>query len=186
MKKAAVALLAGFVALACSVSSAFAGQPYLSGRFAVSMLSDSEITPASYDAGYTLAGAVGLDKGRYRIEAELGRQSSGVSKSLRSLVMTTYMSNLSVDLDLPLAPLEPFITAGVGLANVEEDDGIGGNVDDMVFAWQIGAGVGFDVAPLVTLDVQYRYLAATDPELAGHQKYTIDNHNVVLGLRAGF
>ena len=186
MKKAAVALLAGFVALSSSVSSAFAARPYLSGRFAVSMLSDSEITPLSYDTGYMLAGAVGLDNGPYRIEAELGRQNSGVSKSLRSLVMTTYMGNLSFDLDLPVAPLKPFISAGVGLANVKEDDGIGGNVDDMVFAWQIGAGAGFDVAPLVTLEVQYRYLVANDPELAEHKKYTIDNHNVLLGLRAGF
>ncbi len=186
MKKVSAAFFAGFVALVCSASSASAATPYVSGRFAVSMLSDSEITPASYDAGYTLAGAVGLDNGLYRMEAELGRQNSGVSNSRSSLMMTTYMGNLFVDLDVPVAPLKPFITAGVGLANVEEDNGLGGSVDDMVFAWQIGAGAGFDVATLVTLEVQYRYLAATDPELAAHKRYTIDNHSVALGLRVGF
>jgi opacity protein-like surface antigen len=186
MKKRVAGFLLGFMVMLCSVSSAFAATPYVSGRFALAMPSDSEITQRSYDAGYALLGAVGLDKGSYRVEAELGYRNNGVRNSPGEVSMTTCMGNGIIDIDLPLAPLKPFIIAGVGLANVEEDNGIGGKDDDMVFAWQIGAGTGFTVAPLVTVDVQYRYLALSDPELVAHKRYTIDTHNVMLGLRVGF
>jgi opacity protein-like surface antigen len=186
MKKAANGLMLGLMTMVCFCSSAVAARPYLSGSAALSTLGDSDVTQRSYDTGYALAGAVGLDSGQYRIEAELGRQKNGVKNSPRKISMTTFMGNAAVDLELPLAPVKPFLTAGVGLAEVDEENGISGNVGDTVFAWQIGVGAGFPVAPLVTFNVQYRYFATSDPELADLKTYTVDAHNLMLGLRVGF
>jgi opacity protein-like surface antigen len=186
MKKAATGLMLGLMAMVCSFSSAVAARPYVSGSAALSTLGDSGVTFRSYDTGYALAGAVGLDSGQYRIEAELGYQKNGVKNSFRTIAMTTWMGNASVDVELPLAPVKPFLTAGVGLASVDEENGTFGTVGDTVFAWQIGAGAGFAVAPLVTFDVQYRYFATSDPELADLKTYTVDAHHVMLGLRVGF
>lgn len=172
--------------LSCPVLSASAATPYVSGSAALSMPRDSERTPRSYDTGYLLTGAVGLDSGLYRLEAALGYQKNEINNSQRTVSMTTYMGNGAIDLGLPLASLKPYITAGAGLADVEEEHDNGSIVGDTVFAWQIGAGAGFEVASLVTVDLQYRYFATTDPELADQKKYTIDTHNVMLGLRVGF
>jgi hypothetical protein len=38
----------------------------------------------------------------------------------------------------------------------------------------------------VTFNVQYRYFATSDPELADLKTYTVDAHNLMLGLRVGF
>jgi opacity protein-like surface antigen len=172
--------------LFCPAFSADAATPYISGSAALAMISDSELTPRTYDTGYALAGAVGLDSGPYRVEAELGYQKNGINNSQRAVSLTTYMCNGAVDLGLPIASFKPFITAGVGLADVEEENGNSSIVGDTVFAWQIGAGAGFDVASLVTVDLHYRYFATSDPELTDQKKYTIDTHNVTLGLRVGF
>jgi opacity protein-like surface antigen len=185
MKKAVSGLVFGVMVLGCSFSSAIAARPYVSGSAALSILGDSDVTQRSYDTGYALAGTVGLDSGQYRLEAELGIQNNGVKNSPRTIAMTTFMGNAAVDLELPLAPVKPFLTAGVGLAKVSEENGISGNVGDTVFAWQIGAGAGFAVAPHVTFNVQYRYFATSDPELADLKTYTVNAHNLMLGMRVG-
>lgn len=186
MKKTAAGIVLVLMVMASSFSSAIAASPYLSGSAALSLLGDSDVTPRSYDAGYALAGAVGLDSGQYRLEAELGSRKNGVKNSPGTISMTTFMGNAAVDLELPLAPVKPFLTAGVGLARVNEEQAVSGNVDDTVFAWQIGIGAGFPVAPLVSCNVQYRYFATSDPELADRKTYTVDAHNLMLGLRVGF
>jgi opacity protein-like surface antigen len=186
MKKTVTGVITGFMLLASSALSANAATPYVSGTAALSVLDDSERTFRSYDTGYAIAGAVGLDNGLYRLEAELGYQKNGINHTNRGVSMTTYMGNGAIDIGLPVASLKPFITAGAGLADVEEEQVYGSNVGDTVFAWQIGAGAGFGVASNVGVDVQYRYFATSDPELAGQKKYTIHTHNVMVGLRVGF
>jgi opacity protein-like surface antigen len=186
MSKAAAILLFGLMVVVCSVSSAIAATPYVRGSAALSVPGDSKLTARSYDTGYALAGAVGLDNGQYRLEAELGYQNNGIKNTHTAVSMTTYMGNVFFDVDLPLAPLKPFVTAGAGLANIDEEQSSGGTVGDTVFAWQLGAGAGFAVAPLVHVDVQYRYFATSDPELADQKTYTMNTHNLLLGLRVGF
>jgi opacity protein-like surface antigen len=185
MKITSAGMVLGLMALACSPLSANAATPYVSGSAGIAVLGDSENTARSYDTGYNLVGAVGLDGGRYRFEAELGSQSNGVKDSNRDLSMTTCMGNGYIDIELPLSSFKPFVMGGVGVANVDENNGSGFEVDDRVFAWQVGAGVGFTLVPLVTLDAQYRYFTTATPELAG-RKYSIGTHNFMLGLRVGF
>ena len=174
--------IAGVIVSGLSISSALAVTPYVSGSAGLAVLGNSELTVRSYDAGYNIVGAAGLDGGLYRLEAELGHQKNGIKNTDASESMTTFMGNGYIDLELPLFPLKPFVLAGVGVANVDDDNGVG----DTVFAWQFGGGAGLSVAPLTTLDVQYRYYATSSAELAGRHNYSIGTHNVMLGLRFGF
>lgn len=81
----------------------------------------------------------------------------------------TGMANLWYDFAMPsFAPrfvqkLRPFVGGGLGEANVRLDravDATGAAVsgDDSVFAWQAGAGVGYDVTRNLALSLGYRYL----------------------------
>lgn len=49
-------------------------------------------------------------------------------------------------------------------ANVDVD-ALGDDGSDGLFAFQLGAGVGFQVSPTVTVDAKYRYFASADPEI---------------------
>ena len=186
MKQSIAGVVVGLIVLGFSVPSAIAATPYVSGSAGLAVRGDSELTVRSYDTGYNLVGAVGLDGGQYRLEAELGHQKNGVNNTDASESMTTFMGNGYIDLELPFSPLKPFVLAGVGFANVDEDNGVGSTVGDTVFAWQFGGGAGFSVAPFATLDAQYRYFGTSSAELTGNHKYSIGTHNVMLGLRVGF
>ena len=99
------------------------------------------------------------------------------------------MLNGYFDINMDSA-IEPFITAGVGYAKVEFNDvsvaGISvGDSDDSVFAWQIGAGLGYALNNMASLDVTYRYFATSDPNFDGTDA-EIGSHNVSLGIRYNF
>lgn len=54
-----------------------------------------------------------------------------------------------------------------------------------MFAYQVGAGVGYALTPQVTLDVKYRYFATADPDFDGtDMEYA--SHNIYAGIRLDF
>ncbi len=59
------------------------------------------------------------------------------------------------------------------------------NDDDTVFAYQVGAGVGYAVTEKVSFDVKYRYFATSDPEF-DTTKAEYSSHNVYAGIRVTF
>ena len=179
MKKAVTAIVLGFAALTGFAPSADAAMPYARASVGLASMGDSGYTARSYDTGYNLVGAVGLDGGHYRVEAEIGYQNNEIKDVLKNLSMTTYMANYYMDIAFPVVPVKPFLTAGVGVANVY---GTGDN--DRVVAWQVGAGAGFNVFPFATLDLQYRHAGTANPVLAGRE-YSIGTNNVLVGLRVG-
>jgi opacity protein-like surface antigen len=183
MKSTVYGIFAWVLLLACTGRIADAATPYLKGSGGIAMLGSSG---RSYDSGYAVACAAGLDNGQYRLEAELGSQKSDISHSAASVSIMTYMANGYIDIDLPLSPAKPFLFAGVGVASVADKIVNYTVASDTVLAWQAGAGASFSMAPLVNIDVQYRYFSASDPELTGHNHYKIDSHNVLLGLKVGF
>ena len=64
------------------------------------------------------------------------------------------------------------------------------NDDDTVFAWQLIAGVGFEIMPNMIFDVQYRYFRADDVSLtavSGASSSTdYESNAVVAGIRWSF
>lgn len=105
--------------------------------------------------------------------------------------------NLFIDPDLGY-PVHPFLGGGIGAAYLEVDTGDSPlEIDDQAgaFAWNLSAGLTWDVTPNVALSASYRYLrlAGTDfsADLAGVDVGDVDvddvvSHEVLLGLRYTF
>ncbi|ABB23190.1 outer surface protein, putative [Pelodictyon luteolum DSM 273] len=188
MKKFAAGTLFAVLALAGSGRLASAATPYATGSVGLAMLQDSDVEFAadrSYNTGYTLTGAVGLRSGEYRLEGELGYQENGIESSGDDVSILSFLGNGYIDFEMASSSFTPYLTAGFGLASVDDSSGPG-SVDDTVFAWQLGAGVGYRFADNMLVDVRYRYLGTGDPELAGGREYSIDTHNFMVGLRVEF
>ena len=82
----------------------------------------------------------------------------------------TLMCNLYYDFDLG-AGWTPYVGAGLGVAFISAESrppAFGRQVvndDDTVFAYQLGAGIAYEVSPDLTVSLDYRYLATEDPSL---------------------
>ena len=89
----------------------------------------------------------------------------------------------------------PYVGVGVGVARIEASDlqVTGeplGDDSDVVFAYQLGAGVDFTLTDRLSLDLGYRFFNSIRPEFteANGQTFKMDyfSHSAVLGLRMGF
>jgi opacity protein-like surface antigen len=89
----------------------------------------------------------------------------------------------------------PYAGAGIGAARFEASDlSVTGQPlshgSVYAFAYQLGAGLDFELTTHLSLDLGYRFFSSTRPKFteANGQKFTMDyySHNVVLGLRMGF
>ncbi len=90
----------------------------------------------------------------------------------------------------------PYIGVGIGMAFIDGHNelNVGGvhyseEVDDTVFAWQAGAGVGVAITDRVTADLGYRYLGTStvNSEIAGGDvKTDLSSHEFSVGIRFGF
>ncbi|MEM8988667.1 MAG: outer membrane beta-barrel protein [Pseudomonadota bacterium] len=172
-----------------SWQSAFALDWYLKGSalYVEPKSTDVEInnpdsgTSFSLPVGYrdhwggSLGGGVSLPAAPVRLEAEVlhfrGETDSGaicgsiVCDSRKTADTTTIMANVYAD--LRVAPFAAFYSGlGVGAATPELDVRESGLEDenDFVPAYQIMAGVRFDVVPSVTVFGGYRYLSVRDIE----------------------
>ncbi|MBN1278604.1 MAG: outer membrane beta-barrel protein [Chlorobium sp.] len=182
--------LAGVMLVIGTTVSAGAATPYVSASAGIAMLEDSDSGSGftlPYDTGMAGALAAGIEEGYLRLEAEIGYQENGIEDSDDlEVAITTFMANGYYDLKLPLNPIKPYVTAGIGVADVNIAEFSSGDDSSMVLAGQVGIGAGFAVAPFVTLDARYRYLITTDAEFDdGPEKISIDSHNFMVGLRVG-
>lgn len=159
------------------------------------------------DTGYTLSGGIGYNFGNgLRIEGELGHLSVGTSHiSLPDFpldsdadgdISGTYaMANAWYAFDL--GAIRPFVGGGVGYAMLNMDssyflseptDGV--DDGDNAFAWQMGAGVEFDIASNISLIARYRYFATGDFTVQDDDNTDVDaslNANIFdIGLRVSF
>lgn len=154
------------------------------------------------DTGFAIAASAGYAFNRYtRLEAELAFQKNDLDKAgilgvsfdasgdveIFSMLLNGYLDFANETV------LTPFITAGVGFARVDVSritfplfPGVwlnGGR--DTVFAYQVGAGVGFAVTNQVTIDFKYRYFATEDPKIV-NTKMDLGSHNLYAGIRCSF
>jgi len=181
----------------------------------VAVLSNSDFTvieppfsPESgeteFKAGYLVNAGAGYDFGNIRAEGVIHYQDndidtfsiSGVSIPVDGDFSTlAFMVNGYYDFDTGTS-VEPFITGGIGWAQISANDvSVLGipimDDDDSVFAWQIGAGVGFALNEQASLDLTYRYFATSDPTfdvVGGGATVETESggHNFSLGLRLNF
>jgi opacity protein-like surface antigen len=151
--------------------------------------------------GIGLLGALGYDFGTIRTEGEVGYQTSKLDKVVVGsdkttltghLNATTFMANACLDFRGKNVPLVPYLTAGIGMADVAADgvrvpgSGLPAvDESDDVIAWQIGFGVGWLIDSHWTFDVLYRYFATADAEF-GTTEMEFASHNIYLGVRYKF
>ncbi len=134
------------------------------------------------DNGLVLNGALGYNFGSARLEAAVGYQKHDIKDEDEDISLLTVMANAYYDMDAG-SGVKPYIMGGLGLAHVDMS---WTSSDEDVFAWQVGAGLGVEVAENTTLDLGYRYLKPSkfDTHYLGDGK--IECHNIMLGLRYQF
>ena len=89
---------------------------------------------------------------------------------------------------LPEGMVNPYLSAGVGIARHDGEITIAGVTDDgkdTVLAYQAGAGVSFDVAQDTDLVFGYRYFATKDYEV-DTMKADFDTHELRIGVKYSF
>jgi opacity protein-like surface antigen len=138
------------------------------------------------DAGFIVGGAVGMSLSNVvkglRAEVEVAyRQNQidglwtsntgspiGVSSGTLDIDHSTFSVLANAWYDFSLGGVTPYVGGGIGWADTELDGRYAGGVigpfdfSDSGFAWQVGAGVNFDVSPNITLGVGYRYFKGPD------------------------
>ncbi len=147
------------------------------------------ISDLTYEPGAAVGGVFGYRLNpNVRFDAELtyrvndldefvGIPVVGEVRSLAFLVNGYY--------DIPVGSnMIPYIGGGLGVANVEFESA--GEDDDTVFAFQIGAGLGYAVTPNVTLSLDYRFFGTENPDLGGGVDFEYLNSTLLLGLRYAF
>ncbi|TNJ39026.1 porin family protein [Chlorobaculum thiosulfatiphilum] len=156
--------------------------PYISGAAGIGFPSlevDGYDIDDALDSGLVLNGAVGYNFGSARLEGAVGYQSHDVSDADDvNISILTVMANAYYDFDTD-SGIRPYIMGGAGIADVDTNQDTD---SETVFAWQVGAGLGFEVADNTTLDLGYRYLKPSEIE----DSIDIESHNVMLGLRYQF
>ena len=209
MKRGFLAVVVSSVFL-LAAAPAFAAGGYVGLEGGAVWLSDASSTVAGinqgdikFDTGWAIGAVGGYDFGTWRLEGELAYRSSGakeVSDSTGSspldgdVTSTALMVNAFYDFKTLSPSVYPYIGAGIGGANVSADIKESGvqvlDDDEIVFAWQLVAGVAFPVSKQLAIDLNYRYFATSDPSLNATTGETVDteysSHNVFLGLRYNF
>jgi OmpA-OmpF porin, OOP family len=96
--------------------------------------------------------------------------------------------NVYVDPDLDLGvPVHPYLGGGIGGAYVKLDTGDDAplSIDDEAgaFAWNLAAGLSYDVTEHITLSAGYRYLRFEGVDTGDVDVDDITSHEILIGLR---
>jgi opacity protein-like surface antigen len=169
-------------------------RPYLEAHVGPVISGDSDmgISKVSYDPGFVAGGALGLDFELLRIEANVDYRRADISKFASNnvngdLQLITYMVNGHLVAPIPF-PVKPYILGGVGFATAFISDFVGsstGKANNTKFAYELGAGIGYEIKRNVTLDVNYRYLGTSDFDFKGN-KFSYSANNVLFGIRYSY
>ncbi|WP_237073433.1 outer membrane protein [Prosthecochloris sp. GSB1] len=180
----------------------FAGSPYAGLTVGLAYLNDSSIKGSKsgeleYDDGEAFSYAHGLDFGCVRLEGEIGYQKNdfrtyrpGDVAADGDLSILSLLANVYYYCTIEGSRVVPIVSAGLGVANVEYEDEIDDfEEDDLVLAFQVGAGLGFKVSSAVTINAMYRYFATADAnfqEAENDIDLDISSHNILLGVKVDF
>ena len=209
MRKSVLILASSTLIFFVSTMAYSAEDPYVNLSLGFVMPNDSDVDFDSgdtvtfeFDDGFSFSGSIGgrIEKG-IRAEAEFSYLKSDLDKAsisgLGSTPVDGDVSSISLLANgyfdfINDGPIAPFISAGIGIASVEVSDiTIPGSSyylegdDDIVFAYQISAGVGLSLSKQAILDIKYRYFATSDPdfEIASAE---FSSNNIYIGIRLLF
>lgn len=196
------------LALALSVPTIAAAQPYVAAQGGITLLQDTGFTTGTttyatdFDAGINVAVKGGYEFGPLRVEGEIQVASNDLDAA-DYYYEDAAMGSVSFLLNgiyafLPSAPIHPYVGAGIGFANVginnaraprsgAPDDYI--DDEDIVFAYQLIVGAEYNLFENGALYAGYHYLATSDPEFEGrYNTYTAEyvTHNIAAGFRYSF
>lgn len=171
---------------------------------------------SSYKTGYNVGLVAGEDLGNnWRFEGEFDYRRSDLDKlrlsDVTALGLGAYNGMTvaatghvrTMDLmangwyDLPVGGgWKPYVGGGLGVANVKLSNvGFAGQpafIDDSgnFLAYQLGAGLGYDITPTTTVSVDYRYFGTANPTFTMMDGTSFDSeargNNVDLSLRYRF
>ena len=148
-----------------------------------------------YETGYGIGGIFGYEFGNgVRAEGELGYRDNDFDGPDGDTTALYGMASGYYDFDLDL-PVTPYVGAGLGYADVTMDGTLPGGfgaIDDSdgVLAYQLAAGVTYDMSEQISLFAGYRWLATEDAELTTAAGRTFESeyqsHNFQVGARFRF
>ena len=166
----------------------------------------------SWQTGFYIGAVVGYRLSNYlRLDAELtyrgndldlleaaGPGFNSVSRQ-GDIQSAAFLGNVWFDIGLGELPITPYVGGGVGLGGVEiklEPVSLpfsGTFLTDesetaAVFAYQLGAGIGYSLDEHLTLSLDYRFFGTTDPEFLLIRKASADyqTHNFGVSFRFAF
>ncbi len=197
-------LIVGVLLLLCA-THAWAQPPqglYISGNIGFGIRSDASATGIpggniNNDPAFVINGAIGAELNpMIRVEGEIGYHLNSAdalpfSPNEFTFSMVSFMANGYFDIPTN-SPLRPYLGAGVGfgLAGVDEERfGLNSTDSDMVGAFQLMTGIGFDFSPRATFTFGYRYFTTTDPDFFtafGPFEMDYTSHDFLFGARFRF
>jgi OOP family OmpA-OmpF porin len=158
----------------------------------------------SFDDGFNVGARAGYEWGPWRFEEEFRYQQNGQSRfniagfnAPVSGDRNAYaiMSNVIYDFTLGY-PITPHIGAGIGAVGIREGLNLrNGPTITSDTQWEFGyqgiAGIRYNINPALAFDVDYRYLATTDPTFRtrfGAVNYSsgYSTHSVLASLSVRF
>ena len=168
---------------------------YIGGQLGIAFLDDSELSDQfesvdlEFDPDIAVGGILGYDYGLLRFEGEViyrtndldsidNMKVSGDSSSLGFLV--NIYRKIETD-----TPFSLYFGGGIGFADLDlEIDGSDFDDDDRVLAYQFGAGIGFSMSDVVTIDLGYRYFATEEADWEFEELDSDhSSHDFLLGIR---
>jgi OmpA-OmpF porin, OOP family len=162
--------------------------------------------------GFVADVAAGYDFGRLRLEAEVAYRRSdvrhttidsggtnypsltGQSTANGDVAALAWMANGTVDI-LPQSRITPYIGIGIGGAVIQLENyaALGTTFvshSDVEVAYQGIAGVRYQIAPSVSMALDYRFFSTTTPKLhdtkSGSFSTQYRSHNLILGIAYHF
>ena len=164
-----------------------------------------------YDLGQMLKGLRVEGELAYRENNVHGRWSSAVTGTTTTttpttnaitdggaldIQHTTFSIMANAWYDFQVMGLNPYVGGGIGWADVSLDGKFDSkhaiSASESGFAWQLGAGLNFDIEPGMKLGIGYRYLQGPDVTLhapgdLNPETGDIDdqNHSLTVGLTVG-
>ena len=208
MKKSLAVMGVVFTAGMMSVPTYAGPSLYISGNIGAASFSDiNQKTPVtqvtegtiSTKAGINVTGAVGLKccVTNIRLEAEYGYQRNnadsikmrfGTFPLTGNYSVSSYMANGYYD--IKAGPVNPYLTAGIGLAevgvhNVPNPPNI---IDEThsALGYQFGAGLAIPVTSTIDIDARYRYFGTSTVTLSNNNgNFILPGNSFLIGLRVG-